>query len=149
MILSGTTRAILQLLRLISSLVCLVVYLRADTSRITYRSTYPVLTLLIGIVLLNTAVHSAFEPDPIQTTNFMMLLLGAGSTFLCTKGFAMSVSMTVGSWILVAAMFGGEGNWRHFAIAVFATTVLAVVIQEVQQRALTRLQQSLIVQEDS
>ena len=79
----------------------------------------------------------------------MMLLLGAGSTFLCTKGFAMSVSLTVGSWILVAAMFGGEGNWRHFAIAVFATTVLAVVIQEVQQRALTRLQQSLIVQEDS
>ena len=102
---------------------------------------------LFCICLLNPAVDFALEPDPIQTTNFMLILMGAGAVFLDRRWFALAGLLTVLSWIGVATTFGNERAWPHFAIAIFATSALAIVINNFRTRALTRLEQSLYLVE--
>ena len=145
--LAGTVRSVLQPLRLISSILCLFVYRYADGVRISHAWAYPTLTALIAIALLNTAIHFALEPDPVQTTNFMLILLGAGATYLSLKWFSFMAIVTLTAWGIVGQIWGQPGSWGHFGIAMFATSILASVILTIRRRALIRLEHSLIAQE--
>ena len=144
--LTDSTRAILQPIRLVSTIIHLSIYRWADGIRIPERAAYPVVTILVWITLLNTAIHFALEPNPIQTTNFMLILVGSGSIYLSGRWLAATGVLTVGSWIVICHWQGQEGPWQHFAIAMFAASVMAYVIYAVRRRALTRLEQSLIAQ---
>lgn len=144
--LTGTLRDVLQPLRIFSSIACLLIYRFADGDRIPTHLANPVVTIVVGIALLNTAIHFALEPDPIQTTNFMLILLACGSIYLSMPWLAGSGLFTVGAWWTVAHLLGQEGPWPHFAVAMFATALLAVVIHTIRERALTRLERSLIAQ---
>jgi hypothetical protein len=44
---------------------------------------------------LNTGVHFALEPDPVQTTNFMLILLAAGATYLSLSWFSFTARLTL------------------------------------------------------
>ena len=145
--LADHAKAILQPLRVVSMVTCFLIYRFADGERIPTRTAHPFVTVLIWIALANTAVHFALEPDPIQTTNFMLVLVGSGSVYLSLPWLGLTGTATILSWVGVAYAFGQGDTWGHFAIAMFATSVMAFVIFTVRRRALARLERSLILQE--
>lgn len=145
--LTGLIREVLQPIRVVSAAACLLICKFADGEQIPRRHAYPVITAVFLVAIVNTVTHFALEPDPVQTTNFMLILLAAGAIYLSLPWFALTGILTTGSWLAVAITLGGAGAWGHFGVAIFATGTLSLVIYSVRSRALIRLEYSLIAQE--
>ena len=83
--------------------------------------------LLAGIALINTVLHFALFQQPVNTTNFVILILGAGLIMLSRISYYAIVTLALLAWITIVGLFDvsepSEWGWFLF-FAVFAGGIL-------------------------
>ena len=111
---------------------------------IPLRWAHPMAGGLAVLVLANSLAHLFLADDPIHTTNLMFLIMGTALLFFSTPWFVLIVAETWAGWVAVAWFAAPNPAWQHFGFALTVATILAVVLHKVRVDTYTRIQLSLI-----
>jgi PAS domain S-box-containing protein len=78
--------------------------------------------------------------QPYQTTNLMLLAIGAGCFFLSLAWLLLFYAATFAGWAVIAATAPPEPTWLHFGFALVTATGLSAIIYSVRVRTFQRLE---------
>ena len=101
---------------------------------------HAVLGILAGVVLFNCFLRLQLFADPRETTNFLLLVIAAGSLFLSTAWFGSVLLATLTGWAGFAWKFGFSADWVRFGITLLAAATVAAVIHWVRLHTYQRLE---------
>lgn len=145
-LLAGTTALLLLMIRL---------FLRR--SPLPEHWAHPLGAVIIGLILVNSLLHLYLTADPIQTTNLILLVIGAGFLYLSLSWLVLVLFITFGGWVIVMLLSPPSPDalsraahapeWNHFGFALFTASVLAMLIHFVRVQSLKRFER-LRVQEE-
>lgn len=97
-------------------------------------------SIIAGFVLLNSLLHMRFTNDPLQSSNFMLLLVGVGFFLLSTRYFAGALLVIFACWGITMQQIGGDAaTITHFSFGLLSAAVLATLLHYARKRMLTRL----------
>lgn len=124
-------------------LFALAVLLRRD--QVSSRWAHPLGAGVAGLVLLNSLLHLALTAQIEQTTNLLLLIIGAGSLLLSTAWLAALIATTVVGWAAVMLVHpslatGPSPASIHFGIALLSAAMLSALIHAVRVRTLRRVE---------
>lgn len=108
--------------------------------RISPRWAHPIGIGIAGLVLVNSLLHLRLLAEAEQTTNLMLLIMGAGFLLLSARWLAVLIAMTVLGWAGAAAGVFSAEEWRHFGFALFTSSIIAIMVHTVRVRTLWRLE---------
>lgn len=108
------------------------------------RWAYPAGSFIGALALLNSLAHLYLAGDPIQTTNLMLLTIGAALLILSTPWFILIVVETWIGWGVVVWSASPSPAWQHFGFALIVATILSAVLHEVRVDSYTRIELSRI-----
>lgn len=93
-----------------------------------------ILLLVAGYLMLRGHLHPEFQ----QTTNFMLLVVGAGALILSTRWYGLAVAASAAAWAFLAVP-----SWRPdsgpLALGLLNAAILSAVIHVTRVRATLRL----------
>ncbi len=99
------------------------------------------------LVLANSLLHLDLTADLRQTTNLLLLLVGAGSLFVATPWFVLVTASTIFSWVTVLCHLAAIAPGRlvpaevvHFGFGLVSATVISTLIHIVRVRNLRDLE---------
>jgi len=95
---------------------------------------------IAGMVLVNCLLHLYYVPEPQQTTNLVLLIIGVGLLFLSTGWLTLVVLTALLGWAGMVWLAPDSPGWLHFGFALYMATVLAVIVHTVRVRTFTRLE---------
>ncbi|WOJ94439.1 GGDEF domain-containing protein [Congregibacter variabilis] len=98
--------------------------------------TYPIASLVMIMLSINSAFHVYLTQDMVQTTNVMLVILGAGLFVLSLPWYVLTLLVTLGSWVLAVAELSDHALFVHFAFALFSATIASMVFRFVHVRDL-------------
>ena len=109
------------------------------------------LTIPLEWVNLLTAIYASLglftcvvamrnNPEPQQTTNFMLLIVAAGALVLSTRWLITFIAATCLSWSVLIWEAPSSPRWIHFGFTLFVASVIAVTIHLIRVRALRNLE---------
>lgn len=101
---------------------------------------HPLGAATAGLALLNCLLHLYYIPEPQQTTNILLLIVGSGFFFVSTRWLAAVVLTALTGWGIMVSMAPPSPDWLHFGFALYMSTVLSVLVHTVRLRILTRLE---------
>jgi signal transduction histidine kinase len=119
----------------------------ARAGRVPVRAAHPVGALVAGIALANSALLLAALGDPLQTTNFVLLVVGVGLFFLSQRWLAIVALTSVGVWSLVAFRAEPDPAWTHFGFALLSALVISVAVHAARLKTFRRLERMRIENE--
>ncbi len=121
-----------------TGLLLIALYLRLRSAQIKRAHLWAGLTA--GIVLLNCWLHLVLTGDSLQSSNFMLLILGTGVFFLSSRWYTSFLLFTVLSWVGAHYWFLGFTNETvHFAFGLFSASILATLAHYARKQRLIRL----------
>jgi signal transduction histidine kinase len=104
------------------------------------RRVNPLGAAIAGLALLNSLVHLYLVSEPKQTTNLLLLVVGAGFVFLSVRWLAAVMAAAWAGWGAVVALSPPSPDWLHFGFALLIATVLSVIVHTVRVRTVRRLE---------
>ena len=107
----------------------------------------PLAGALAALILTNTFAHIYLTSDPLQTTNFVLLVIGLGFLMLSIWWFIGSLVVTVASWIVIVQLSPPDPAWRHFGFTLLSAIFLAIIVHFARVSGLKR-QERLILEEE-
>lgn len=108
---------------------------------------YPLAVAIAGLVLANSLTHLYLLSEPQQTTNLMLLIVGASFFILSARWLAFIVAATFAGWAYIVSISAPGTAWLHFGFGLLSATVLAALIHFIRVRTLRRLELLLIQDE--
>ncbi|MBN1887706.1 MAG: GAF domain-containing sensor histidine kinase [Thermoflexales bacterium] len=128
-------------------------YLALGRRRVPSRWAHPLGAVVAAFVLLNTLsrlyLDLRFHPEsgPLQTSNVMLLIVGAGALLLSARWLALVVGVSIAG-VLGGMWLGPASNsWQHFMFSLLSATVLSVIVHIARVRTTRRLE-SLRMQDE-
>ena len=100
----------------------------------------PLGAAIAGLALLNSLAHLYLVSEPKQTTNLLLLVVGAGFVFLSARWLAVVMVAAWAGWGAVVALSPSSPEWLHFGFALFIATALSVMVHIVRVRTVRRLE---------
>ena len=123
----GEEGMIMSAVAAVSAVLLLAVAWAARRKTITENGTL-VLVAVFLVLIANSALHLYLSQEEWQTTNFMLIVIGAGMAILRTGwNVAITAVMWV-SWVL-AMLHIPSANWSHYAIAMVMATLLGQLLR--------------------
>ena len=101
---------------------------------------HPVAAAAAGLVLVNCFLHLYFVPEPQQTTNLLLLIVGVGFLLLSTRWLTVTILTTLAGWALLVWIAPPSPNWMHFGFALYMGTILSVMVHTVRLNTLKNLE---------
>ena len=95
-----------------------------------------------GVVLLaagNAVVHLLVVQEPRQTTNVMLIVVGAGAVLLSVRWLLTTLYVAWGAWAVAAFVVGPSDAWPHYVIGMVSATALSVVVNHLRRAAVRDL----------
>jgi PAS domain S-box-containing protein len=123
-----------------TAIMLLMIRLRLRRSPLAAKWAHPLGATIAGLVLVNSLLHIALTDQPMQTTNVLLLLIGAGFLFLSTMWLGLVLFAAFIGWGAIVWFATPSPEWLHFGFAMLTTSVLALLIHTARVRALTRLE---------
>ena len=112
------------------------------------RWVHPLGFAVVMLCLSNSLLHIYLTSAPWQTTNILMLVVGAGFLLLSYGWLAITLAVAWAGWGLVVWQSPPSPQWLHFGFALVIATVLSVMVQGVRVRTLRRLELMRLEQEE-
>ena len=101
---------------------------------------HPLSALIASFVLLNSILHLLLTADPLQSSNFMLLLVGVGFFLLSSRWFGGALLVVFLCWGLAMMQINSDGaTITHFSFGLLSAAVLATLLHYARRRMLTRL----------
>jgi PAS domain S-box-containing protein len=97
-------------------------------------------TAILAVGFVNSLVHQWLLGDPKQTTNLMLVALGAGLFVLSYGWLFLVLGLTIGGWALVLRSSPPSPDWQHFGFALFSTSLVSVLALVTRLRSYRRLE---------
>ena len=101
---------------------------------------HPLMASCVLVALINSQMHLYLSGAPRETTNLLLVIMGAGFVLLDTRWLGAILFAASGSWGVVVLLGPASANWGHYAFAVIIVTVLTLVVHRVHRRQLLRLE---------
>ena len=98
-------------------------------------------TGVIGIMLINVSLHLYWSGEPLQTTNFLLLIIGIACVFLSPRWFVAVETSIVVTWILIVYYLPPTPAWLHFGFAFLTILFLATTVFLIRRRNFRRLEE--------
>jgi signal transduction histidine kinase len=97
----------------------------------------------VGLLLVfaNSWLHLFLTGNPLQTTNFLLLVIGAGFLLCSNAMMAAVLILSLVGWFVSAWVAGGGPEWRHFGFTLLSASGLSVVIYLTRRRGFHRVDQ--------
>jgi signal transduction histidine kinase/CheY-like chemotaxis protein len=111
-----------------------------STGRITLRWAHPAATAMSLVVMLSILQHIHLSGEPRQTTNLMLLIVGAGFFLLASHWFLFFLLVAIVSWTLLAYLSAATSEWMHYSFGMLTATVLSSVGHIARRRTLRRIE---------
>lgn len=134
-ILPPPARGIMVTVALISALLCTLTGLYLWSLQRKHLKTFKgVQSLVAGLcilILFNTSLHMILTRDPLQSSNFILLVLGAASLLLSIRWFSGILLVIWIGWLSCMFLIGpvSEYIWGHFSFAMVAGSLVACLLQ--------------------
>lgn len=90
------------------------------------------------VVGANSIVHLVVTQSPVQTTNVLLAMVGAGVLIADRSVYALTVAGLLGGFALGVAVSPSDPSWVHFGFALGASAVLSMIAYAAQFQALKR-----------
>jgi hypothetical protein len=98
----------------------------------------PLGMIVFAVALLNSVMHLGLTFEPRQSTNFALVIVGAGCFFLRRRWLIASVLSAAVTWICAVSFMPPSPDWLHFAFMLLMATVLSVLVYTVRFRTFRR-----------
>ncbi|MCO4747643.1 MAG: PAS domain S-box protein [Proteobacteria bacterium] len=94
--------------------------------------------LMMVLATVNGTAHLALTGDAYQTTNLILIVVGASALVVSQAVFAAALGFTAGGFAVSFANHAPDPLWVHFAFAVAMSGMLSLAIFRSQRAAFTR-----------
>ncbi len=101
---------------------------------------HPIWAFAAALVLVNCLLHLYLVPEPRQTTNLILAVVGMGFLLLSSRWLAILLVAALAGWVAVAWNGLPAPPWVHFAFALGTATFLSVIVHVVRVRTVQRLE---------
>jgi diguanylate cyclase (GGDEF)-like protein len=88
---------------------------------------------LVLVAAANAIVHLVLSGQPRQTTNLMLVVVGAGAVLLSLRWLAATLYLAWGGWAVGAFLVGPADAWPHYVVGMFIATLLAVLVNHLRR----------------
>ena len=150
-VLEGLTRFVMAAVALASSGLFITLYRRWGERPLSPRAAHPYLALLAGVMLTNCLLHLLLTAQLEQTTNLLLIIVGSGSLMLSLPWLLGSIFAMLLSWSLTVLTLpvSATTDVVHYGFALFAASLLSLVIYTVRSRIMSRLEGTVISLQES
>ena len=90
-------------------------------------------------VLANLLTHLHLVPDPKQTTNVMLFVVGAGFLFLSTRWLIGTIAVALVGWLSLLGPVLGPDDFIHYCFALLIALTIALMAHAVRVRTVRRM----------
>ena len=111
------------------------------------RWAHPLGLVIVMVCLGNSLLHLYVLDDPGQTTNQMLIVIGASYLFLSLYYVLSTIALVWMGWAVIASYASPAAEWQHYGFALLSTTAIGIVMHFVRTRTLRRLEQLRIQNE--
>jgi PAS domain S-box-containing protein len=124
----------------LTSLIFCLLFLTLRRRPASARWAHLLATLIMGLVLLTNLLFMQAVPEPQQTTNLMLIVIGAGCFFLSARWLAGFLGATLIGWAVMVAAAPPSRAWVHFGFALSSAISLSAIIHMLRVQTYTRLE---------
>jgi PAS domain S-box-containing protein len=124
----------------VSATVFFLGFLRLGREATPTHLAHPIAVSICGLILVNSLLHLFLVPEPRQTTNLILFLIGAGLFLLSVRWLMSVVVVTWIGWGALVWMGPPSQGWIHFGFALFLATVLSVLVHMARLYTYRRLE---------
>ena len=93
---------------------------------------------LVLVAAANAVVHLVLGGQPRQTTNVMLVIVGAGAVLLSLRWLAATLYLVWGGWAVGAFLVGPADTWPHYVVGMCVATLLAVLVNHLRRATCAR-----------
>ncbi len=104
------------------------------------RFAHPAGAVIFTLCLTNVLSHFFLLNALQQSTNLMLLVLGAGIFFLSLRWLLFVIALTLIGWMLTAAAVGWSKETGHFEVALLSSIVVSLIAFAVHVRTYSKLE---------
>lgn len=101
---------------------------------------HPLAVGICSLILANSFLHLFLVPEPQQTTNLILFIIGVGLFLLSARWLLLLVTATWLGWGAVVWAAPPAPAWTHFGFALFIATLLAVLVHTSRLRIASRME---------
>ena len=142
LVIGGTRGLVMAAIALFSSAFFITLYWRWGARPVEPAAAHPFLALLAAIMLVNCASHLYLTAQIEQTTNVLLLIVALGSLMLSLPWLIGCVFTAVLTWglVVLALPEAALAGTLHYGFALFAASLLSLLIYTVRSRILLSLE---------
>ena len=141
-LLDGTPRLVMVPLAAASAVLCGLGALALRVRRLPDHLSQPLTAALVLLVLANAVTHMSVVGEPRQTTNVMLLTVGAGAVLLSQRWLIATLYLVWGAWAVGAFLVGPAQSWPHYVVGMVSATALSFVVNHLRRAAVRDLAES-------
>jgi diguanylate cyclase (GGDEF)-like protein len=97
---------------------------------------------LVVVAVANAVLHLVLSGQPRQTTNVMLIVVGAGAVLLSLRWLAATLYLAWGAWAVGAFLVGPAESWPHYVVGMCGATVLSVLVNHLRRANVRQLAES-------
>jgi diguanylate cyclase (GGDEF)-like protein len=102
----------------------------------------PVTSGLVLVAVANAALQLVLTEQPRQSSNLMLILVGAGAVLLSLRWLATTLYIVWGAWGVGAFVLGPSSQWPHYVVGMCSATLLALLVNYLRRSNVRDLAQS-------
>jgi len=114
----------------------------------SFRWTYPLCFLIILLASFNSLLHLYLTRDISQTTNLMLVVIGAGYFITSKRWYYLSLLLILVGWVILMIFTPVTEGIVHYAIALFSVSILSTLFSFIRTRTLYKVEELRLVNEN-
>jgi len=95
---------------------------------------------MFGIMLFNALLHLDLTGEARQTTNLMLLSLGAGCVFVSSRWLLAADMSLLAGWLWIVGRQGASHDWQHFGFSLLMMMAISALAFAMRLRTLWRFE---------
>lgn len=84
--------------------------------------------IFVGVMVTNSGVHLWMTGQAMQSTNFLLIVLGVGCVLVSFSSWIISVSLVWIVWALAGPLAFADPNWGHLGFLLLMGTAISVTL---------------------
>jgi diguanylate cyclase (GGDEF)-like protein len=137
--LDGTPRLVMVPMAAASALVYAGIFLALRGRRVPDHLAQPLTAGMVLLVVANAVVHLVLVAQPRQSTNVMLVVVGAGAVLLSLRWLLATLYLAWGAWAVGAFMVGSADSWPHYVVGMVSATLLSLVVNHLRRAGVREL----------
>ena len=86
-----------------------------------------------AVAVGGAVLHLVLVDQPRQTTNVMLVIVGAGAVLLSLRWLAATLYLAWGAWGVGAFLVGTAPQWPHYVVGMCTATLLSLVVNHLRR----------------